>query len=115
MVSHEGLPSTRIDRARHPRSPKTTRVAADEMQDGRPGALHIVDFELVDRPVVGFLTAALRVEERLIEDDGLALDRDDFRAERAPAAVLVHAKLRRREFLLDCEPLLRLGNPTLLS
>src|SRR6266849_6468217 len=115
MVSHERLSSIRIDRARHPRSPKTTRVATDEMQDGRPGSLDIVDFEFVDRPVVGFLTAALRIEERLIEDDGLALDRDDFRAERAPAAVLVHTKLRRREFLLDGESLLGLGNRTLVS
>src|SRR6266581_938513 len=115
VVSHEGLPSIRIDRAGHPLSPKTTRVAPDEVQDGRSGSLNIVDFEFVDRPVVGFLTTALRVEERLIEDDGLAFDRDDLRAERTPAAVFVHAKFRRRKFLLDRESLLGLRNRTLVS
>ena len=80
------------------------------MQDGRSGPLDIVDFEFVDRAVVGFLTAAFRVEERLVQDHGLAFHGKDFRSEGTPAPVFVHAKLRRRELLRNCGSFRRLGH-----
>src|SRR3989475_11073976 len=77
--------------------------------------MDLLDSKFDDRPGGRFLPAALRVEEGLTEAESLAFDRHDFRAERSSAAVLVHAKLRRREFLLDRESLLGLGNRTLVS
>src|SRR2546426_799478 len=115
VVPHQRLPAVRIDGARHSLSLKATRIPADEMQDTRSGALDIVDFEFVDRPVVGFLTAAFRIEERLVQDHGLAFDREDFRAEGTPPAILVDPKLCGREFLRDRDSFRRLGHGTLVT
>src|SRR5438093_3400137 len=110
VIPHQRLAAVRVDRAGHSLALEATRVPADEMQDGRSGPLDIVDFEFVDRAVVGFLTAAFRVEERLVQDHGLAFHSKDFRSEGTPAPVFVHAKLRRRELLRNCGSFRRLGH-----
>src|SRR3989475_5151494 len=86
-----------------------------KVQDGRSSSLDVVDFEFVDRPVVSFLTAAFRIEERLVQDHGLPFDGEDFRAEGTPPPVLVDPKLRRREFLRDRDSFRRLGHGTLVT
>src|SRR5438876_2279091 len=65
VIPHQRLAAVRVDRAGHSLALEATRVPADEMQDGRYGPLDIVDFDFVDGSVVGFLTGAFRVEERL--------------------------------------------------
>ena len=99
VVPHQRFSARGVDRAGDPLPPQPPGVAADEVQDSRPDPLHVVHFELVQGSVIRLLAAAFRIEERLVQRDGLAFHREDFRAERPPPAVLVHAELRRREVL----------------
>src|SRR5436309_641978 len=71
VVPHQRLAAARVDRAGHSLALEATRVPADELHDGPTGPLDTVDFEFVDRPVGGFLTAEFRiVRPDLIDHEG---------------------------------------------
>src|SRR3989304_2517709 len=118
-VCHTWFPSTRRAaprrmcvavwclRSRWRRSPAISHVtrfptggvgggALEEVDDGAADLLHVDDVVPADRPAVRLLPPALRVEERLVEDDAVPLDREDLGGELPLVHVLVYAEPARR-------------------
>src|SRR6266516_1271374 len=58
VVPHQRLAPPAVDRARHARADERRRVAADEVQHGRPAPLDIENLAVGDRAVVRLLAAA---------------------------------------------------------
>ena len=109
VVPHQGGPAGPVDLACHGLPSLERRLALHEVEDDVPDPLHVHDIPPADRAAVRLLPAPLRIEERLVQEDGASVDGDDLRAELLLPPVLVHPQSGWREVRRKLNPLRPLG------